>query len=128
MVEDVFGSLDVVDRCERSVVLTEIHRVLRPAGQFYFSCHLLNDMADAIQMLSDDVTLTRRSRRGDISAGRAPGWVILRGPGDFRTFYACAHRFYSLTRRLPMMGSVHGRSSVYSDSSGCWARLPLPPP
>jgi SAM-dependent methyltransferase len=99
-----FNGLDNVNHRERSVVLAEIHRVLRPAGYFYFSCHSLNsmpfrwqwprlrrfnphDVADAVQMLSEDVMMTRRSRSGDISAGRARGWVILRGPRDFRTFY-----------------------------------------
>lgn len=100
-----FNGLDNVNRCERSVVLAEIHRVLRPGGYLYFSCHSLNampfrwqwprlrrfdmhDVADAVQMLSEDVMMTRRSRSGDIAAGRARGWVILRGPKDFRTFYA----------------------------------------
>jgi SAM-dependent methyltransferase len=99
-----FNGLDNVNLQDRSAILTAIHRVLRPDGYFYMSCHSLNAMpfrwqwprmcrfdlhnlADAVQVLTEDVMMTRRSRSADISAGRARGWLILRGPRDFRTFY-----------------------------------------
>lgn len=101
----VFNGLDYVAPQERDQVLGEVARVLRPGGHFYLNCHSLaalpfvwewptlrpvrpHRLADAVQMMYDNVMLTRRSRSADLTQARRRGWGVFRGPGDFTTFYA----------------------------------------
>ncbi len=100
-----FNGLDNVDSADRSTILRQVYRVLKSGGYFYFSCHSLSAMpfrwewprlgrfnlhavADAAQVLTEDVMMSRRSRSGDLEAARRNGWTILQGPRDFKTFYS----------------------------------------
>lgn len=101
----IFNGLDYVTPPEREVVLDEVARVLRPGGHFYLNSHSLaslpfrwewppvrpfdlHTLADAAQLLSENVMLTRRSRSADLQQAQRRGWGVFRGPGEFTTFYA----------------------------------------
>ena len=100
-----FNGLDNVGHSDRSRILSEVHRVLRPDGYFYFSCHSMDSMpfqwewpklrpfrlrtlASATQVLGEDVMMRKRSRSVDLDQARRQGWSVFTGPGPFRTFYS----------------------------------------